>query len=307
MRLAVIDIGSNAVRLQINSLIFQNNEAGFKRLEYLRFPLRLGQDVFTQQIILPETEQKFIKLMEVFLGLIQLYEVEDYMVCATSAMRESKNGKEIVRKVQEKLGMEILVIKGKQEGEIIHKALYGFLSEAPCLHIDVGGGSTEVNFYVEKEKIATRSFKIGSVRRMQKGVQTQSWKKMEEWLEKLSKKYPKPITALGTGGNMNKVFDLAQQTDGIQVSLAEIYEVKKRLESFSAQEREFEMQLNHDRSDVILPATEIYITVLELAKIDHIGVPKVGLKDGMMNWLYEKQFKRKTDIIPIKWQSHSEY
>src|SRR5687768_1428371 len=163
MKLAAIDIGSNAIRFQVSTVLDNAPSLVFKKLEYIRFPLRLGHDVFSTGRISDKSIGKFKKLMKAFRLLIELYEVEDYMFCATSAMRESENGLDLVNQVQEEIGVPIHIIDGNREAEFVNRAITSYLSNKTHLHIDVGGGSTELNLYVNGKKIRTRSFKVGSV------------------------------------------------------------------------------------------------------------------------------------------------
>src|ERR1700712_4108701 len=163
MKLAAIDIGSNAIRLQVSSVLENGPQILFKKLEYIRFPLRLGHDVFGTNRISIKSVATFKKLMKAYKLLLELYEVDDSMFCATSAMRESENGQQVVKEVFQELGIDIQIIDGKQEAELVNKAIYSYLSDKTYLHIDVGGGSTELNVYTHGKKIKSRSFKIGSV------------------------------------------------------------------------------------------------------------------------------------------------
>ncbi|MCG8388043.1 MAG: phosphatase, partial [Cytophagales bacterium] len=190
MKLAAIDIGSNAIRLQVTSTIFTSSKLNFKKLEYVRFPLRLGQDVFNIGMISETSETKFKKLMKAFRLLIDLYEVDDYLACATSAMRESINGARIVREVKEDIGLEIEIIDGEQEARLINNAIRSYLDhDKNYLHIDVGGGSTELNILKNGEKVATRSFKIGSVRRLQHHDSPEIWNQMQDWVREKASEY----------------------------------------------------------------------------------------------------------------------
>lgn len=292
MKLAVVDIGSNAIRLQITNVISYNDKITFKKVEYVRFPLRLGQDVFGSKQISPRNEEKFLKLMHSFKLLIDLYEVDNYMICATSAMREAKNGEAIAAKVLEDFNLKIRIIDGNTEAELINRAINAFLDEKTYLHIDVGGGSTELNLYFKREKINARSFKIGSVRRLQHHESPVIWKHMEAWIKENTKKEYGIITSIGTGGNINKIFEMAKTKTNKSLSLKKIEEIKHYLESFSYDERVNILQLNADRADVILPASEIYLAVMKAAKSKNIIVPDVGLKDGMLQLLYEKTLKK---------------
>ena len=294
LKLAAIDIGSNAIRLQVTTTIFTKGKLNFKKLEYVRFPLRLGQDVFNTGMISDASETKFKKLMKAFRLLIDLYEVDDYMACATSAMRESINGVRITREVKEDIGLEIQVIDGDQEAKLINNAIRSFLDkDKNYLHIDVGGGSTELNILKGDKKVAIRSFKIGSVRRLQHHDSPEIWDQMQKWVTEKAKEYKGNITAIGTGGNINKIFELGIKAPGDQMKLSEVKQVQGMVRDLSIEERINELQLNPDRADVIIPASEIYIAVMEWAAASKIVVPDVGLKDGMMQFLYERNKKEK--------------
>ncbi len=288
MKIAAIDIGSNAIRLQITSVLEYEESITFKKIEYVRFPLRLGQDVFTEKLIKPDTEEKFVKLMRSFKILIDLFEVDIYRACATSAMREAKNGATIAARVLNEIGLKIDIINGDKEAEIINNSLSSYLEDKAYLHIDVGGGSTELNIYVNKQKVAANSFKIGSVRRLSFHQSPLVWKRMEDWIKQNIKKEYGRITAIGTGGNINKLADLAKKKPGKTISIKKIEAVREYLAGFTLEERINKLQLNPDRADVILPASDIYMFAMKAAKATNILVPDMGLKDGMIQEMYKK-------------------
>lgn len=288
MKLAAIDIGSNAIRLQVSHTIHTKGILNFKKIEYVRFPLRLGHDVFNNGHISPANVKKFKKLMHSFKILIDLFEVDDFMACATSAMREAENGREIVKEIEEQLKFKIHIIDGNREGILINNAISSFLDKTSnYIHIDVGGGSTELNLYVKGKKEFTRSFKIGSVRRLQHHDSPVIWKNMKKWVED-NLRGQKKLVAIGTGGNINKLFEMALSKPGNTVSLNKLKELKDLIAAMPMHERINELQLNPDRADVIVPASEIYISVMEWAKTEQIFVPAVGLKDGIILYLYQK-------------------
>lgn len=288
MKLAAIDIGSNAIRLQVSHTIKTKGVLNFKKLEYVRFPLRLGHDVFNNGSISPANVKKFKKLMKSFKILIDLFEVDDFMACATSALREAENGRAIVRDIEEELKFKIHIIDGNREAILINNAINSFLDKSKnYIHIDVGGGSTELNIYVKGKKQATRSFKIGSVRRLQHHDSPVIWKNMNKWVEDNLPNQNKLI-AIGTGGNINKLFEMALAKPGKTVWLKKLKELKNKIAAMPMHERINELQLNPDRADVIVPASEIYISVMEWAKTEQMLVPTVGLKDGIMMYLYDK-------------------
>jgi len=296
IRLAAIDIGSNAIRLQVTSVIQYEEITTFKKLEYVRFPLRLGQDVFEvtednpSQRIGPERSAKFLKLMKAFKLLIDLYEVDEYLGCATSAMREAENGSVLVKTVKDKYGLELDIIDGDREAEILNNALMSFLEEDKTyLHIDVGGGSTELNLYVNKQKIVARSFPIGSVRRLNtRKSLDQVWEEMKRWIKTHVKKEYGKVTAIGTGGNINKIYDLSGKKNNKTISFNKVISTRDYVASHSLEERISKLQLNPDRADVIVHASDIYVFAMKWARAGKILVPNVGLKDGIMQLLYEK-------------------
>ena len=299
MKLAAIDIGSNAIRFQVSTVLVNNSaQPLFKKLEYIRFPLRLGHDVFSTGRISDRSKDKFKKLMKAYKLLIELYEVDDYMYCATSAMRESENGGELAREVLDELGVLINIIDGHVEAEMINKAINSFLTDKTYLHIDVGGGSTELNLYYGGKKIKTRSFKIGSVRILEHSDSPIVWEDMEHWIrENVKKEYGK-VTAVGTGGNISKIFELARLRPGATMSIRKVRQLQEMIAQFSLEERIYKLQMNPDRADVIIPATDIYMKVMEWSNATSILVPEVGLKDGIMLQLYEKNMLQQKIEFP---------
>jgi exopolyphosphatase / guanosine-5'-triphosphate,3'-diphosphate pyrophosphatase len=294
LKLAAIDIGSNAIRFQVSTVLSNNQtQPIFKKLEYVRFPLRLGHDVFTTGRISEKSVEKFKKLMKAYKLLIELYEVNDYMICATSAMRESENGFELAEQIQEEFGITIHIIDGNREAELINRAISSFLTDKTYLHIDVGGGSTELNLYAEGNKIKTRSFKIGSVRVLEGNDSPVMWQDMEHWIKEHVKRQYGKVTAVGTGGNISKIFELARTKPGKTISLKKVKEIRKMIESYTLEERIYKLQMNPDRADVIIPASDIYLKVMEWAHANSILVPEVGLKDGIMLHLYDRNMMQK--------------
>jgi exopolyphosphatase/guanosine-5'-triphosphate,3'-diphosphate pyrophosphatase len=297
LKLAAIDIGSNAVRMQITNVIVYRGKVTFKKLEYMRFPLRLGNDVFNIGEIGPELKEKFIQLLQAFKIWIDLYQVDDVMVCATSAMREAANSDQLAAETALRLGLNIEIIDGQREAEIINKAIFNNLDQKSYLHIDVGGGSTELNLYAGHKKIDSESFKMGSVRRLKDAEAPAMWKQVEEWVCKRIHKEYQPITAIGTGGNINKIYDLTgkKRTKDNTLSIQEVKHVREEIVKLSLEERINVLMLNPDRADVILPASEIYLLVMQYAKARKILVPDVGLKDGMIQMMYE----RNQHLLPV--------
>lgn len=289
MKLAAIDIGSNAVRCQISSVVEYNQHITFKKVEYIRYPMRLGEDVFDTGYISPAKQQKFIKFLHALKLLLEVHEVRAYQICATSAMRSATNAAQIIADVKTQLGMQIEVIDGPTEAELINKVIVNQLDEKNYLHIDVGGGSTEFNIYVGHEKVASQSFEAGSIRHMQGNDSQQIWHRMQQWVEENSRKYH-VTRAIGTGGNINKIYDLAGKASGKPIFKKQIEEIVEQMAAMKLEDRIKIMLLNPDRADVIVPAAEIYLAAMRWSKIESMLVPAVGLKDGMLQALYEKNF-----------------
>lgn len=294
MKFAAIDIGSNAIRFQVSTVLDHSAGPLFKKLEYVRFPLRLGHDVFLTGRISEQSMAKFRKLMKAFKLLIELYEVDDHMFCATSAMREAENGAELAAMMKEELGINIEIIDGDREAELINRAIVSWLKDETYLHIDVGGGSTELNVYANGKKVKTRSFKIGSVRILEHRDSPVIWDEIEKWVrDHVKKAYGKP-TAVGTGGNISKIFELARQKPGKTLSLNKVREIRDMVKTYSIEERIYKLQMNPDRADVIIPAADIYTRVMEWSHAASILVPDVGLKDGMMLMMLENHRANRT-------------
>lgn len=288
MKLAAIDIGSNAVRLQITNVISYGDNTTFKRLQYIRFPLRLGGDVFSMQKIGEVKTGQFIELMKAFKIMIDLYEVDEYFACATSAVREAENGEELVEKIYEESGLKINIISGEEEAEMINRVIAFQLDEGDYLHIDVGGGSTELNIYKNKIKVGARSFPIGTVRKLGLKSREAAWQALYDWIDSYTSNSDYHITAIGTGGNINKLYELAVGIADKQMSFKQLKNTRSMLKELPLEERMYKLQLNADRADVIIPASDIYLNVMKKADANKILVPDVGLKDGIMNYLYEK-------------------
>ncbi|MGL4632218.1 MAG: Ppx/GppA phosphatase family protein [Leadbetterella sp.] len=286
MKLAAIDIGSNAARMQISSVLNDNGKVVFKKVEYIRYALRLGQDVFGQGFISNKSEYNIKKLLTICKHLMELHEVEAHLICATSAFREAHNGLDITQRVELELGLKINLISGDKEAEMINNVIVNELSrDKTYLHIDVGGGSTELNVYVKKKKIASQSFKIGSVRLMEGKVGPEVWAKIKSWLDD---NLPKgsDITSVGTGGNISKLFEFALKDDQGIAKYAELKKVQAHLATFTTEDKINRLKMNPDRADVIDHASEIYLSVMNWAESSQMFVPDLGLKDGIILEIY---------------------
>lgn len=295
MKFAAIDIGSNAARLQISSVLENDGVISFKRIEYVRFALRLGHDVFGDGSISPESEVRIFKLLHAYKLLMDLHEVKDYAICATSAMREASNSVEIITRIHKILDMKIQLIDGIREAELINDVVVQSLHpKKNYLHIDVGGGSTELNIYRHREKLASKSFKIGSVRLLEGTEKEGDWEKMRSWISQQKELISGEIEAIGTGGNIAKLFNLSKPgTDEKSMTFDALFEMAAYVGSFSFEDRVNKLRLNTDRADVILPAASIYLTAMELGGCKTILVPDLGLKDGILQMLYDRYLNRK--------------
>ncbi len=295
MKFAAIDIGSNAARLQISSVLENDGVISFKRIEYVRFALRLGHDVFSDGVISPESEVRIFKLLHAYKLLMDLHEVKDYAICATSAMREATNSTEIITRIHKILDMKIQLIDGSREAELINDVVVQSLHpKKNYLHIDVGGGSTELNIYRNREKLASKSFKIGSVRLLEGTEKEGDWEKMRAWISQQKGLISGDIEAIGTGGNIAKLFNLSKPaSDEKSMTFDALFEMAAYVGSFSFEDRVNKLRLNTDRADVIVPAASIYLTAMELGGCKTILVPDLGLKDGILQMLYDRYLNRK--------------
>jgi exopolyphosphatase/guanosine-5'-triphosphate,3'-diphosphate pyrophosphatase len=295
MKFAAIDIGSNAARLQISSVLENDGVISFKRIEYVRFALRLGHDVFSDGAISPESEVRIFKLLHAYKLLMDLHEVKDYAICATSAMREAANSAEIITRIHKILDMKIQIIDGSREAELINDVVVQSLHpKKNYLHIDVGGGSTELNIYRHREKLASKSFKIGSVRLLEGTEKEGDWEKMRNWISQQKELISGDIEAIGTGGNIAKLFNLSKPAaEEKSMTFDALFEMAAYVGSFSFEDRVNKLRLNTDRADVIVPAASIYLTAMELGSCKTILVPDLGLKDGILQMLYDRYLNRK--------------
>lgn len=291
MRYAAIDIGSNAVRLLIADIIENNEEISFKKNTFIRVPLRLGDDAFVDHKISEKKMQELVDTMTAFGLLMKVYKVQDYMACATSALREAQNGAEIVARVKETSKVNLEIVHGQREANIIYSSHIEQHLERKknYLYIDVGGGSTELSIFCDGEMIASRSFNLGTIRILDNQDKDETWVEMKEWIKNQSKSY-KNLQGIGTGGNINKLFKMANEKEGAPLTFVKLRALLSYLESFSLKDRINVLGLNQDRADVIIPASEIFLTVMKWAGVKQIFVPRVGMVDGIIQLLIEKNF-----------------
>ncbi len=293
MVLAAIDIGSNAARLLISeALPYQDGTVDYTKLTLLRIPLRLGFDVFDKGYIGDEKKGQLIETMKAYRHLMNIYKVEAWRVCATSAMRDARNSKEIVEELKKKTGLDVEVITGQEEANIIYEThIAEKLSfNKSYLYIDVGGGSTEVTLFSNNEIIFKESFNIGTIRLLSNKVKDEQWEHMK-WFIKTNVKEYQPIEAIGSGGNINKILSISKRKEGKPLPLELLKDYYKELSASTVEERKHLYQFRSDRADVIVPALQIYIAIMRWAGADEIYVPKVGLADGLIKMLYMERNK----------------
>lgn len=288
MRLAAIDIGSNAARLLITEVIeTKEGKPQFNKLNLIRVPLRLGFDVFEMQEISKQKVGMIMQTMKAYAHLLKAYDIQHVKACATSAMRDARNSADIIRKVKLETGLEIKVISGDEEASFIYE---NHIAENldklhSYLYIDVGGGSTELTFFSEGKLKYKESFNIGTIRLLKGFVEDPTWDEMKEHLKRNTKS-ALPMIAIGSGGNINKIFSISKRKEGKPLSLDLLKDYYKELSSVSLEERIRVYKLREDRADVIVPALQIYINVMRWADIPEIYVPKIGLADGLVQSLY---------------------
>jgi exopolyphosphatase / guanosine-5'-triphosphate,3'-diphosphate pyrophosphatase len=295
LKLAAIDIGSNAARLLITEV--EENEQGlpqFNKLNLVRVPLRLGFDVFETGNIPKSKINKVVETIKAYKHLLSIYEVKYLKACATSAMRDASNSEDIIRKVKMETGIEIQVISGDEEASFIYEnhIAENLANDHSYLYIDVGGGSTELTFFNAGKLVFKESFNIGTIRLLKNQVSDKLWNEMKDFL-KLGTKGINGIVGIGSGGNINKVFSLSKRKEGKPLSIELLRDYHKELSSFSLEDRMKQYKLREDRADVILPAIQIYINVMRWADIEEIFVPKIGLADGLVHMLYDEVKSKK--------------
>lgn len=294
MRLASIDIGSNAVRLLLVNVFEDGSKSIFKKDSLVRVPVRLGQDTFTIGEVSLTRAENLIKTILSFKYLMEVNDVHGYKACATAAIREARNGKELMRDVYVQTGIEVEIASGKREASIIYS---NHVEEQvngtkTYLYIDVGGGSTEVSLFHKKKIIQTHSFPVGTVRMLNRQVRDSDWDEMKKTVKKIGDSY-KDIAGIGTGGNINKLFKLYGNPKDLFVARKALKDGYEKLLQFSYVDRIVKCGLKPDRADVIIPAAEIFIAIMKWTNMEKIIVPKIGLTDGLIHELYGEMYTKK--------------
>ena len=296
--MAAIDIGSNAARLLITDVLKgPQGNTEFIKAALVRAPLRLGFEVFDKGEIPPNKVEKIIKTMKSYKLLLEVYEVKHVKACATSAMRDATNGPEIIRKVKTETGIEIKIISGQEEASLIYEnhIAEGMTKEESYLYIDVGGGSTELTFFSDGKLVFKESFNIGTIRLLKNQVNESLWDEMKEFIKERTKGYHH-VTAIGSGGNINKIFSLSKRKEGKPLTLDLLRDYFKEFSNLSLNQRMTLYHLREDRADVIVPALLIYINVMRWTDAEEIYVPKIGLADGLIHILYEEVRLKEIEI-----------
>lgn len=292
MKYASIDIGSNAVRLFVANVYDKKGELKHKKSTLVRIPIRLGADVFgPKNKISSRNEKRLIHGMIAFKNLMQVHEVGRYRACATSAFREAKNGAEVIKKIKKETGIQIDLISGAEEARVIYANQIEKLLEPKtnALYVDVGGGSTELSMFKGRELVISKSFRIGTVRLLQGSEDVTVWADIKEWIEE-AVKLCQPDFVIGSGGNINKLVKLSNEKTGEvdkTINYKQLKELFESIVSYSYEERISELELNPDRADVIIPASKIFLAIMDWADVKKVFVPKIGLADGIVTELYK--------------------
>ncbi len=290
MKLAAIDIGSNAARLLITEVVVdEKGNPSFNKLNLLRVPLRLGFDVFETGVISKARIGMVMQTMKAYKHLMNAYGVEHLKACATSAMRDAKNAADIIRKIKLETDISIEIISGDTEANLVYEnhVAENMDKDHSYLYIDVGGGSTELSFFSNGKLVYKKSFNIGTIRLLKNLVKDSNWEEMKEALRNVTKGH-KEVIAIGSGGNINKIFSMSKRKDGKPLSLELLRDYYKELSNVTLEERITKYGLREDRADVIVPALQIYTNAMRWADAQEIYVPKIGLVDGLIQHLWEE-------------------
>jgi exopolyphosphatase/guanosine-5'-triphosphate,3'-diphosphate pyrophosphatase len=293
LRYGAIDIGSNAVRLLIADIKENDGIISFKKNTLIRVPLRLGDDAFLNHHISEKKATDLVKTMHAFRNLMDVYKVGEYMACATSAMREAKNGSEVVKQIKDQANINLEIVHGQLEAKIIYAshAEQNIDKTKTYLYIDVGGGSTELSLFSSGELVASKSFNIGTIRILDNQDTEESWSSMKEFIREHTRHF-KGVFGIGTGGNINKLYKLSEEKNNSPMTFGKLKSLYDYLDSFSLKDRINVLGLNQDRADVIIPACEIYLSVMKWAGIKNIYVPTVGMVDGIIQTLIDENYMK---------------
>lgn len=296
MKLAAIDIGSNAARLLITDVVeYSNSKPEFIKTVLVRVPLRLGFDVFEKGEISAKKIEQLCKTIKAYRLLLDVYGIKHLKACATSAMRDASNAAQVLQRVKEETGVSVKIISGEEEATLIyenHVADY-MDSKESYLYIDVGGGSTELTFFSDGELVFKKSFNIGTIRLLKDQVKDSDWNEMKDFLRQQTRGHHH-VTAIGSGGNINKVFNLSKRKEGKPLHLDLLKEYYKEFSELTLEQRMQQFRLREDRADVIVPALQVYMNAMRWADAEEIYVPKIGLADGLIHTLYDEVGEKKS-------------
>lgn len=289
MKLAAIDIGSNAVRLLIAEIFELKDGYHTQKVSFTRIPVRLGEDVFEYGAISHQKSVQLVKVMRAFWYLMDVHNIEFFRACATSAMREASNRKEIIDLIHREANIKIDLIDGEEEANLIFSNFFvqKIDHKKSYLYIDVGGGSTELTLIKKGKRVKAKSFKIGTVRMLKNKVKDSQWDAAREWLAEIKEKEGN-LVGIATGGNINRLYKASRRSFNEHLSLKELIEIAEYVKGFSYEERMYKLGLKPDRADVIVPASDIYTRIAKKAGISEFMVPKIGLSDGIVLSLYEE-------------------
>jgi len=298
IRLAAIDIGSNAARLLISDVRDNYGKPEFNKINLVRVPLRLGFDVFEQKEISAEKVDMLLHTLKAYKHLLEAYEVGYTKAAATSAMRDATNAAEIIDRVRTETGIEIEVISGGYEASLIYEnhIAENMDKEHAYLYIDVGGGSTELTFFAGNNLLFSSSFNIGTIRLLKNQVSVAQWDAMKDYIRRETRNYADKVVTIGSGGNINKIFSISKRKEGKSLHIDLLKDYYKEFSSFNLEDRMRLYKLREDRADVIVPALQIYINAMRWAGAQEIYVPKIGLADGLIQHLYADLSKSRQKI-----------
>ncbi len=298
MLFAAIDIGSNAGRLLLANVMDFDGKIVADKLNLVRIPLRLGMDVFQKGVISPEKETMLVRTFKAYRDLLEVFQPVDVVACATAAMREALNSSEVLKRVKDEAGMDILIIDGEQEAKIISESDNSHLMRyhPHALYIDVGGGSTEITWYQNDKLLQTHSFNMGTIKLLYNSVAEKEWNALQQWLYNL-KLDAQPFDCIASGGNINKLTKMFGNRAINTLTVDQLSEAHDYLEGFSVEDRVNKLGLRPDRADVIVPAAFIFKKIMEWGKIYELQAPKIGLADGLVVELYKKHSGRSTILF----------
>ena len=287
LKFAAIDIGTNAIRLLFINVIENGKQVNFKKNSLIRVPIRLGEDVFNGGIIRTHKINQVMDAMSAFKHLMNIHQVIRYRACATSAMRESENGEEVVNMIKAQTGIQIEIIDGATEAEIIYQNKISSIIEVAhtYLYVDIGGGSTEITLFKSGLPKRSHSFNVGTIRLLNRQVAKEEFENMKQWLQQIAADNAE-ITIIGSGGNINKLFKLTRYKEQEAIPYAVLRKLYKHIKSFTYEERISQLGMNPDRADVIVPAAKLFLKIMKWAQTEQAIIPKIGIADGIVRQLY---------------------